>query len=179
MPRLAKKSGLRIAVEDALRKHKGSPHEHRYVIPAISDALFKKLNLPKEQLKKARKLEAHSLRLQETIAQVSHGQMITIRTARTIIENFVRDTPSFVERNPSRIPPSQRENMNILVINLKRDLEKIKNTPDHLPTTLNLGFLDNARQVHLDNLKHLLGEEKFGIYQRAMSRSQSILAKRG
>ncbi len=151
----------------ALKRYKGKQFEHRYVFAEISDALLAKLELG-EKLARAKQIEAHSTRLLQAMANVERGLSIQIRTARKIIEKAVQEIPVFVERNRTELSQMQLGDLNALQKNLQVDLRRLKGAKDSLPTTLSPSFLETTRAIHMDGLKHLIGEEKFNSYTEQM-----------
>ncbi len=162
----AKGSKLRVSLQRVIKEHAGKPLEHRYTSLEAHDVLLEKLRLQPKELEKAKQLEAHSLRLQEAIAAVTSGVPITMRAARRIIQEAIREMPLFIERNRARIPSKGRADAELLLRNLKQDLATMRRVPDDDPTTLSPGFLKNALDFHMGELRALLGEKNSEDTQR-------------
>lgn len=172
------KLGLSKAVKKALEEHGGKALEHRFVEPVAAEHLLEKLKLPGEKLSKAKKMAAHSVRLLEANARTEKRLPITVKSVRKIIEIVLDELPSFVERHKSQFSEQQSRSIETLQKNLEVDLVKMKTWADHLPSGLSPTFIEDARNIHFDEMRHLMGERKFKAYMNAMRRTTRILAKR-
>lgn len=178
MPKTIKHTRLSVALRKAL-EDVSEPHlEHRFTIPAASDHFLGKFNLAPEKLERVRMLEAHSLRLQESIARVNERAPLTIRTARKIIDKVISQIPGYIERNRQNLKLTQAQNLRELEANLRRDLQKIKEAPGEVPTTLSRNFLQTATALYGEELRNELGAELAEKYFKAMRRTQKALAVR-
>ncbi len=175
---MPKKLGLDKAVKKILAERGGKPLEHRFVEPATADYLLGKLRLPKEKLEKAKELAAHNTRLLEASACAERQVPISVKSVRKIIETTLEEIPAFMERNKSRLGEKQMTSLRLLQRNLGNDLKKLEGTPGELPSGLAPAFLETARNIHFDELEHLIGEKNFRLYKNAMRRTMKVVRER-
>jgi len=179
MKRSIQHTKLSQAVKKGLKKYALGFNEHRVTNIAAQKVLLERLGLPKTVMVKAKRLETHSLRLLEAKTLVEAGSPISVAMALKIIRETHRRIPEFIERNKLRLPASQLANLLSLKTGLENDLKRMKGVNGKLPTTLSLDFLNTSKYVHFDELKEILGEQKFRRYIRGMTRVQKSFAKHG
>ncbi|MFA6064991.1 MAG: hypothetical protein WCW44_01775 [archaeon] len=172
-------SKLSQAVRKAITKKMFGPAEHRATNFAAQRILLERLNLPKEKLARAKRLERHSIRLLEATTQISRGAPITIGLARQIIRHARNEISGFVQRNKQRLYPGQERQMMELYQNLGVDLAKLTKTPSELPTSLSMQFVRDATTMHFEELRTTIGEAAFKRYMTSQKRFQRVLARRG
>jgi len=171
------KLGLGKAVKRALAEKGGTPLEHHFVHTEASSSILEKLRLPKEKLERAKQMAAHNQRLLEANARVSRGMTMTVKTARIIIERVLEEMPGLIKRH-REFDRGQLNTLETLKTNLEKDLKKLKSVSDELPTSLAMQFLRNAIDIHNDEMRHLMGKKKFGLYSDAMRRTFRVMSKK-
>lgn len=157
-------------------KNKGGL-ESKLVTMEASGHLIERLKLPKETEINAKRMVAHSQRILDTQFRIAKKSLISVNAARKIIETVLEELPEFLKRR-SDLSAVQLRNAKDMETSLREDLKKLKNVPGDQLTSLSQDFLGTAKDLHLGALEALMGERKYGLFNRAMIRTMRVMANR-
>jgi len=176
--RPGKKPSLTEEVNEILSKRKKEREDPWKVSRTISRRLLEMLDLNPEQLKLAKELEEHTLKLHRAL--IAHRKRVLLTAADTIeiTERVLMELPAHMERHREQLRPDQITNLHGWIDKLSNQaLPIMKAEKPGEPLSPSPGLLDLATTVHKDEVRHLLGDEKYVRYQKAMSKMYQVLAE--
>lgn len=165
-------------VKRSLKEHGEVKRKHIFVIPEASDHLLRKLKLPPEKLRKAIELEAHSIRLFNAMESRHYNEPITVKSAKKIIEVGLKELPRYAERRGDKLSSNEKASIANLTNHLNTYNAQLRNAPEEFQVDLPLNLIRVVKDVHLDEVKTLLGKKKFNRYFKALIKTREFVAGR-
>ncbi len=178
-----RRAWLSRTVGKTLRKYGGFESEPTVVRNVVSDYLLEKLmfkdkNLASARLRQAKMLAGRIAAVEEAIALTRKKQPVLAKNARKIIQRALNEMPAYKKRTKEKLSEKQLAELKAFEQRLVEKLRQIEDLPDEQLATLSPGLLETVNKIHLDELKHLLGEKNFKLYANAMGRARERIRKR-
>jgi hypothetical protein len=174
------REGLGKTVRRIWEENKTKEPWHNFVIPEVSDYLLARLHLSETQLKNARLIEAHHIRLSYVMGRhtVEGVCPTNAKTGKKIVNDALRELPAFLSRNKGRLSPRELEFAASFEEILRCNKPILDSCDDQKEIDLPIELVQFARRINQDKLKFLLGERKFLTYQKAFNNVLKKLPKR-